>query len=64
MEFVRRKQVMTEEELKRYKARLLSLKARSNLIPLQDWMREALEILLQVRQEVQEKQERAWQSSN
>lgn len=55
---------MTEEELNKYKARLLALKARANLMPLHDWMHEALELLLQVRHEVQEKQEQAWQSAN
>jgi hypothetical protein len=53
------------EIVNKYKARLLALKARANLMPLHDWMHEALELLLQVRQEgIEQEKEALWEASN
>lgn len=46
--------MLTEEQIRKYKGKLLGLKAKSRGIPLEDWMKEAMEILLEVRQDAQE----------
>lgn len=40
-----------QEIVNKFKARLLALKARANLMPLQDWMKEGVDLLLHVREE-------------
>jgi hypothetical protein len=46
--------MLTEEQLRKYKGKLLSLKARCKETPLDDWINEALSLLLLVRQEATE----------